>query len=144
MLQGEPALPPPILPANQSRVAYNNRTEVSPHSRSTTDGPRGSSSNRGRGVSLGPSTSRGRYSEADREEWSRERSESREGRTGSRVPLFRRGGNGEDKKENDVEKSAGRDWEGAEEEKMRLQAKSSEPSWLKNLGRHFIGVRDKQ
>ncbi|GAA5896231.1 HPP family protein [Sporobolomyces salmoneus] len=135
-----PTLPPPILPAQQSRVGYNDRVESrSPHSRGT-GGERGSS--------LGPPTSRsisrsrGGY-ERESSEWGRDRSESREGRTGSRVPLFRRnqagGKEGDAEKSSSTETSAGDGWEDVEQQERGEKG----PGFLGKLGRHFIGIRDK-
>lgn len=72
---------------------------------------------------------------------SRERTDQRDGRTESSIPLFQ-GQNRKSFGERDVEKNGGKDWEEAGEDKMRMNSKSSSPSFLKNLGRHFIGVRD--
>ncbi|GAA5961930.1 hypothetical protein JCM3765_006441 [Sporobolomyces pararoseus] len=142
MIQQGIALPPPILPAQQSRVGYNNRGEsnsTSPQSFQSTNGGM-----RGRDVDLGAAGSRGWDRNSVREEeTSQERSDLRDGRNGSSVPLFQ-GQHGRRISEKDVEKAGGKDWEEAEKEKMGRRSKSSGPSFLKNLGRHFIGVRDKQ
>ncbi|GAA5875721.1 hypothetical protein JCM16303_003966 [Sporobolomyces ruberrimus] len=138
------SLPPPILPSTQTKLAHNTRRDPSPQY--PTDTTR-SSSNRGRrSISVDPnSRSRGRYERGwEQEELTeRERSESRNGRTLSRVPLFRRGNDIDGRREKEAEGSAGRGWGDSDGDVDRLERRrNSSPNSLAKLGRHFIGIRD--
>lgn len=137
------SLPPPILPSTQTKLAHNTRRDPSPQYQ--TDTTR-SSSNRGRrSMSVEPnSRSRGRYEREWDESTERERSESRNGRTLSRVPLFRRGDDIEGRRDKDVEEVGRRVWQDHDTGENHDRRRNSGPNSLAKLGRHFIGIRDDQ